>query len=142
MTANINWNALASEYASEHQSRQNQVCHMIGIPLILLALVKLTQWPTIFPWIALALPVYFFWSLRLGIAMTCVVAVMALFSYLFLNVWSAVGIFLVGWIFQLVGHYKFEKNRPSFAHNLIHLFIGPAWIIQKIAKEGFGISLW
>ena len=57
MTANINWNSLASEYASEHQSRQNQLCHMIGIPLILLALVKLTQWPKIFPWIALGLAV-------------------------------------------------------------------------------------
>lgn len=118
------------------------MCHMIGIPLILLALVKLTQWPIIFPWIALGLPIYFFWSWRLGASMSAVLALMAVISINYLTYWSAAGIFFVGWIFQLVGHYSIGKNHPSLAHNLVHLFVGPAWIIQKLAKKGLGISLW
>lgn len=139
-----NWKALADEYAREHVSERNQICHFIGIPLILLALVKFTQWPAghIFPWIALGLPVYFLWSARLGVAMTAIIVIMALIAYYFLNLWSALGVFIVGWIFQLVGHYVFEKNRPSLSHNLIHLFVGPAWIVQKLSKAAFGISLW
>lgn len=138
------WNKLAAEYAAEHTSDKNQFCHCIGIPLILLALIKWTQFPSgnPIPWIALALPVYFTWSCRLGAAMTVAVALLAAIAYYFLNPWSALFIFIVGWIFQLVGHSVFEKNRPSLMHNLIHLFVGPAWILQKFTKALFGISLW
>ncbi len=144
MLYELNWSGLADEYAREHTSEKNQLCHFIGIPLILLALVQWTQWPAgqIFPWIALGLPVYFLWSWRLGVAMTIVIAVMALIAYYFLNGWSALVLFLIGWVFQLVGHLTFEKNRPSFSHNLIHLFVGPAWILQKLVHRTLGINLW
>lgn len=138
------WVALAREYAAEHTSERNQICHFIGIPLIVLALVQWTQWPagSIFPWLALALPIYFLWSLRLGLAMTGVLAVMAVIAFYFLNGWTALALFIIGWIFQLTGHMVFEKNRPSLTHNLIHLFIGPAWILQKAFKSTLNISLW
>lgn len=139
-----NWKALAEEYGSEHKSQQNQLCHMIGIPLIVLAIVQWTKWPqgSFFPWIALLLPLYYFWSWRLGLAMTLAIAILAIIAHIFLNGWSAFLLFLIGWSLQLIGHFVYEKNRPSLMHNLIHLFVGPAWIVQKIARSLFGISLW
>ena len=110
----MDWKALADEYAAEHTSDKNQICHCIGIPLIVLALVKWTQWPPghIFPWLALALPLYFTWSVRLGVAMTGAIALLALIAYYLLSGWSALYIFIIGWIFQLVGHAVFEKIVP------------------------------
>lgn len=139
------WSALADEYASEHTSTKNQLCHLIGIPLIILALVRWTQWPPgyIFPWIALLLPVYYMWSIRLGLAMTVAIAVLAVIAYYFLNLWSALAVFILGWVFQFVGHAVFEKKLPSFLHNLIHLFVGPAWILQKLVNKTLGnVRLW
>lgn len=139
-----NWSALAEEYASEHATTRNQICHCIGIPLIVLALIRWTQWPagSMFPWLALALPIYYFWSIRLGIAMTIVVAVMAVIAYCFISMWIALALFIIGWIFQLAGHAVFEKNRPSLTHNLVHLFVGPAWILQKLVHSTVKLNLW
>jgi len=41
-------------------------------------------------------------------------------------------LFATGWLFQLVGHSVYEKNRPAFGRNLVHLLIGPAWIARKL----------
>jgi uncharacterized membrane protein YGL010W len=40
--------------------------------------------------------------------------------------------FVLGWIFQGVGHYYFEKRSPAFLKNLTHLLIGPLWIFSKL----------
>ncbi|WP_139488719.1 Mpo1-like protein [Brevibacillus dissolubilis] len=44
--------------------------------------------------------------------------------------WALV-LFVVGWIFQFVGHY-FEGNPPSFLKNPIFLLIGPLWILRRL----------
>jgi len=38
----------------------------------------------------------------------------------------------IGWAFQVVGHSVYEKNRPAFARNVLHLLIGPLWIARKL----------
>jgi uncharacterized membrane protein YGL010W len=43
----------------------------------------------------------------------------------------AVVLFVVGWIFQFVGHYVYEKRSPAFYRNLAHLLVGPLWILAK-----------
>lgn len=40
-------------------------------------------------------------------------------------------LFLVGWIFQGVGHAVYEKKSPAFLKNLSHLLVGPLWIFAK-----------
>jgi uncharacterized membrane protein YGL010W len=41
------------------------------------------------------------------------------------------GIFIVGWIFQGIGHAVYEKKQPSFLSNVRHLLIGPFWLFAK-----------
>jgi uncharacterized membrane protein YGL010W len=45
--------------------------------------------------------------------------------------WPAIGLFVVGWVFQFIGHYVYEKKSPAFYKNLAHLLVGPLWILAK-----------
>ena len=38
--------------------------------------------------------------------------------------------FILGWVFQLVGH-RFEGTKPKFLENLIYLLIGPLYIFLE-----------
>jgi len=50
---------------------------------------------------------------------------------LFFFSWQwALGLFVVGWIFQFIGHF-FEGNPPSFLKNPIFLLVGPIWIAKR-----------
>src|SRR6266508_675167 len=45
------------------------------------------------------------------------------------------GAFVVGWVFQGIGHVRYEKNRPAFFKNLVHLMVGPLFLLNEL----FGI---
>mgnify|MGYP000878744771 CR=1 FL=1 len=47
----------------------------------------------------------------------------------FVNPLGAAALFGVGWGFQLVGHYVFEKNDPSFLSDPVYLLIGVLWVL-------------
>ena len=48
------------------------------------------------------------------------------------GVWPwALGLFVVGWVFQFVGHY-FEGKPPEFLHDWRFLFVGLRWWVAKI----------
>ena len=51
----------------------------------------------------------------------------------------ALGIFVLAWIGQFVGH-KIEGAKPSFFEDLQFLMIGPAWLLQFIYKK-FGVEI-
>lgn len=52
---------------------------------------------------------------------------------LFLFNWRwALALFIVGWVFQFIGH-AIEGNQPAFFRNPIYLLIGPAWIVKRAA---------
>lgn len=53
---------------------------------------------------------------------------------LFWNWRLGLGLFVVGWILQFVGH-AFEGNRPAFFSNPLYLFVGPLWWIKKMKKK-------
>jgi len=42
-----------------------------------------------------------------------------------------VGLFLLGWIFQFIGHY-FEGKPPEFFSDYRFLFVGLRWWVAKI----------
>ena len=44
-------------------------------------------------------------------------------------------LFLVGWIFQFVGH-AFEGKPPEFFHDWRFLFVGLRWWVAKIRGRG------
>ena len=51
----------------------------------------------------------------------------------------SLGIFVLAWIGQFVGH-KIEGAKPSFFEDLQFLMIGPAWLLQFIYKK-FGVEI-
>lgn len=53
---------------------------------------------------------------------------------LFLFSWRwALGLFVVGWILQFIGH-AFEGNQPAFFRNPVYLLVGPWWLLRRAAS--------
>jgi uncharacterized membrane protein YGL010W len=50
----------------------------------------------------------------------------------------SLGIFVVAWIGQFIGH-KIEGKKPSFLEDVQFLLVGPAWLLHFIYKR-VGIS--
>ena len=44
----------------------------------------------------------------------------------------ALGLFIVGWILQIIGHV-IEGNRPAFLRNPVYLLVGPWWLLRRAA---------
>jgi uncharacterized membrane protein YGL010W len=50
----------------------------------------------------------------------------------------AVGSFVVGWVWQFVGHI-YEGRKPAFVDDLRGLLVGPMFMV---AEAGFGLGAW
>jgi uncharacterized membrane protein YGL010W len=50
------------------------------------------------------------------------------------STWLAwgIGLFVVGWIIQFVGHY-FEGRKPAFMDDIMGLAIGPLFVAAELA---------
>ena len=44
-----------------------------------------------------------------------------------------VAMFVVGWIFQFIGH-AIEGNQPAFFKNPVYLLVGPLWLVRRAAS--------
>jgi uncharacterized membrane protein YGL010W len=130
-----------TNYANYHRDRRNIVTHFIGIPMIMVAVTGLLSRP--FWWVAAAAGFsfcvyYFLLDLRFAIAMTAFfsLAVWAGNSIALQSttVWLAVslGLFVIGWIFQFLGHY-YEGKKPAFFDDLANTLIGPLFIAAEAA---------
>ncbi|MDD5543401.1 MAG: DUF962 domain-containing protein [Acidobacteriia bacterium] len=60
--------------------------------------------------------------------------------YVFFNWRIGLALFVIGWIFQFVGHF-IEGNQPAFFKNPVYLLMGPWFVIQK-AFSGLRRLLW
>jgi uncharacterized membrane protein YGL010W len=68
---------------------------------------------------------------RLAIAMLVVsIAFDVLGDWLPMSV--NVVLFVLGWIFQFIGHSVYEHRQPAFFRNVIHLLVGPLWILNDL----------
>ncbi|WP_394200096.1 DUF962 domain-containing protein [Shewanella waksmanii] len=47
------------------------------------------------------------------------------------GLWIAIVVFVVAWIFQLIGH-KYEKAKPAFVEDLNQLLIGPFFLMAEV----------
>ncbi|MGA9997061.1 MAG: DUF962 domain-containing protein [Pyrinomonadaceae bacterium] len=45
----------------------------------------------------------------------------------------ALALFIVGWIFQFIGH-AIEGNQPAFFRNPVYLLVGPLWLLRRAAS--------
>jgi len=68
----------------------------------------------------------------IGIPLIVVSLVVFVVSPLVGGIWKlALALFVVGWIFQFVGH-AFEGKPPEFFHDWRFLFVGVRWWVAKI----------
>jgi uncharacterized membrane protein YGL010W len=133
---------LFADYASYHQTRGNKNFHRIGIPMIMFSLIGLLTQVTLFDagtiridaamvLIGLASAYYFIAEWRLGLAMIAV-SVGFYFVSAAVGLWINLALFILGWIFQFIGHKVYEHKNPAFFRNFVHLLIGPLWILNDI----------
>ncbi|HFQ5379239.1 TPA: DUF962 domain-containing protein [Vibrio vulnificus] len=133
-------------YGESHQNSTNQKIHTFAVPGIFFSIVALIWSLPSLPlpalslnwvWVA-ALPVWWFYY-RLSLSVFLMMLGYTLASIAL--AWSvellglplaemAVGLFVVLWIFQFVGH-KIEGRKPSFFEDLKFLLIGPVWVFMR-----------
>lgn len=74
-----------------------------------------------------------------GNKITHVIGIPMIVTSIFLPIFNlaawpwALGLFIVGWIFQFIGH-AFEGNGPKFFQGPVYLLIGPLWIAIEILE--------
>jgi uncharacterized membrane protein YGL010W len=136
-----------ANYAAYHRDSRNIATHFVGIPMIVVAVATLLSRPavdlggiTASPALlvaALTALYYLVLDLRLGVLMTALLAGAVSFG-----AWAAaqttaawlawgVGGFVVGWVFQFIGHF-WEGRKPAFVDDLIGLIIGPLFVTVEL----------
>jgi uncharacterized membrane protein YGL010W len=140
-------------YATYHRDRRNIATHFLGIPMIVVAVVVLLSRPSLSaggmplsPALAAVIGsalYYLALDRRYGLVMGGLLALTmwpaAVIASQSTGLWLAVGLglFVVGWIVQFVGHI-FEGRKPAFVDDLIGLLIGPLFVV---AEAGFALGL-
>ncbi len=134
------------EYGESHQNRTNKLIHYICVPLIYFTSLGLffsipfpTETKTLWANWAMVLSVFMvIYYLFLSRPIALVIAFFTIVSLALISWWHtqmsisvlqmSVGIFVVAWIMQFIGH-KIEGKKPSLFKDIQFLAIGPAWII-------------
>jgi uncharacterized membrane protein YGL010W len=125
--------ALFADYASHHQTKGNKWFHRFGIPLIMLTLIgMLARVPVAaIALIVVSEIVYAILDWRLA-AIMLVISTLFFFIGAAIPFWINVALFVLGWIFQFIGHSVYEKRQPAFLKNALHLLVGPLWILNDV----------
>ncbi len=142
-----------AQYATYHRDRRNIATHLVGIPMIVVSIAILLSRPAIDVAGVLVTPAlvltgatvlyYFLLDLRYGLVMAALMALSVWAGYALAAqstaVWlgAGIGMFVVGWIFQLLGHV-YEGKKPAFVDDLTGLIIGPLFVVAEV---GFAMGL-
>ncbi|MBV8602131.1 MAG: DUF962 domain-containing protein [Candidatus Eremiobacteraeota bacterium] len=131
--------ALLAEYGTYHRNPRNRSMHEIGIPLIVLAILALLALVRIGPLdlaeVAIAVVFVFYLTVDVPSAVGALVGYGLLYLLALHVPWyGALALFAAGWIFQFVGH-AYEGKKPAFFTNLVHLLVGPLWIVALAIKR-------
>jgi uncharacterized membrane protein YGL010W len=129
------------DYARFHRTPGNKACHYVGIPLIVFSLLALLSNWTLARGggfsltgaeVLVAVVTVYYLTLDPLLALVMLSATLLLdWTGRFVPPLVAIGLFALGWIFQFVGHYVYEKQSPAFYRNLVHLLVGPLWILAR-----------
>ncbi|MGO2511886.1 Mpo1 family 2-hydroxy fatty acid dioxygenase [Marinomonas polaris] len=136
-----------SQYAFYHQDRRNVATHFVGIPMIVVGIAVLLSRPhftlldiVFTPALIIALASSVFYvrlNKMIGIVMTILLALIIGFAEFvavqstFVWLITGISLFVVGWIFQFVGHY-FEGKKPAFLDDITGLIIGPLFVFVEL----------
>ncbi len=139
--------SLLSDYASHHATKGNVACHFVGIPLIVFGMismfrvVRLIEGTGFLGAVTLAEILIvavcgFYLTLNVPLALA-MLATFALLDGLAASIGNwRVGLvaFVVGWVFQGIGHAVYEKKSPSFLKNAVHLLVGPLFLVNEVLR--------
>jgi len=133
--------ALLADYAEAHRTPGNVACHTAGISLIVFGMFSMLSAVPIAgrltaaeALLGAALVAYLALDPALGAATIGAGLLLDVLAHLVADWRVGVVAFVVGWIFQGVGHAVYEKNGPAFLRNLAHLLVGPAYLVNKVAR--------
>jgi uncharacterized membrane protein YGL010W len=147
-----------SKYASYHRDPRNIATHFLGIPMIAWAIEVLLARPSfnvtvgdtavpasplLLVTLVAVLAFYARLDKRYALAMLGFYAVGAALAVFLAAqstaIWlgAGIGLFVVGWVIQFVGHF-FEGKKPAFVDDLVGLLVGPLFIV---AEAGFAVGM-
>ena len=142
---------LMVQYAHYHRDRRNIATHLVGVPLIFMAIgIMLTQ-PQ---WVvggALLTPAWLVWGLTslwyltrgnwlLGLTTVVVNGLLITLAHKLAPMATPIGLqgwqlglalFVMGWIIQFVGHY-WEGRKPAFVDDIVGLLVGPMFVVGEV----------
>ena len=137
---------LLSQYAAYHLDHKNVITHFIGIPLIVFSIMCLTAragivvagFEVTLALVLIVASVIYHLSLDkiFGGLMLIIFVIAYPFAFkiaqMDMGTWLAlsIGIFVVGWVFQFIGHF-YEKKKPAFVDDLVGLAIGPLFVLAE-----------
>ena len=137
----IRIDALLADYGHAHRAPGNVACHTIGIPLIVFGLLSMLGAVPIGGVVTASealLAAAFVWYVamdaKLGVAMLVAGGILDLAAHAVADARMGAAAFVLGWIFQAIGHGVYEKSSPAFLRNLVHLLVGPAYLVNKVAR--------
>ncbi len=130
---------LLAHYGASHTHPTNELIHFIAIPLIMFSLVGMMF--SLHPWVAylfVAASMVYYARLSMVFLLTMSagsVAMLALIHAVGDRLLPlSVGIFVVAWIFQFIGH-KIEGKKPSFFEDIQYLWVGPLFVLSKLFEK-------
>jgi uncharacterized membrane protein YGL010W len=125
-----------TEYASYHRDRRNIATHFLGIPMIVVSAA--TLFGGLHPYVAMGVGAamtlfYLVLDLKLGLAMAAFTGACVWLGLQLRPMWLIAGVtlFVVGWVFQFVGHW-FEGKKPAFVDDVVGLLVGPLFIVTEL----------
>lgn len=137
--------ARLDEYGSYHRALGNELCHVVGIPCIvtgaatLLGAVPLVTLGgfavTLAEVVTAAIVVFYLVSARLLGLVTGTLMALLVAGGRALPLGVGLALFLGGWAVQFIGHAVYEKRSPAFLKNLLHLLVGPAWLVYRALER-------
>lgn len=145
---------LLDNYSMDHQNPTNQMIHVFCVPAIVWS-VSALLWcipvpylpapynylnPGLWGALAMFLAWTYYWQMSKALAIGLLLSFTAagffnrwiLYTYgIYVLFGLAVGVFVIAWIIQFIGH-KIEGKRPSFLTDLVYLLVGPMWTLRKL----------
>jgi uncharacterized membrane protein YGL010W len=145
---------LLDKYGESHKNATNKLLHWVCVPSIVFSLFAIlyaipfpmerglfTNWAFVLYAVSLAYYLRLSLPMTVGMMLVCggmILGVDAIYSSVGKDASSlayvALGIFVVAWIGQFIGH-KIEGKKPSFLEDIQFLMVGPAWLLSFIYKK-------
>ena len=136
-----------TQYAAYHRDRRNIATHFVGVPLIVFSIVLALATIavpagslviTLAAAVSVAASIYYLrLDLALGVAMALVLFAMCAGASemtarlgVGASLGWALGLFVVGWAIQFLGH-RFEGVKPAFYDDVKQLLIGPVFVCAE-----------